>query len=67
MPKLSGVKLAELIRILRPGLPCLYMSGYSSAPILPERDQIKFGVFMPKPFTALELSTKVRDALNLRD
>jgi PAS domain S-box-containing protein len=65
MPKLSGIKLAEQVQILRPGLPCLYMSGYSSAAIAPEADLIKHGVFMQKPFSALELSTKVSEALNL--
>lgn len=63
MPGMNGRDLAEKIRASRPGIRHLYMSGYTgeAAPrrdLLEEEDQ-----FIAKPFTAADLSAKVRTAL----
>ncbi|MBN1424080.1 PAS domain S-box protein [Candidatus Fermentibacteria bacterium] len=63
MPQMTGKDLAERIMGTRPGLRCLYMSGYTADVIAP------FGVledgvrFMQKPFTLEDLARKVREAL----
>jgi len=61
MPGMSGRRLAELMRRRRPGLPVLYMSGYSDS--LREMDftvDRDFG-FIEKPFTAHRLLRQVHD------
>ena len=63
MPGMNGRELAERLLAMRPGLPVLFMSGYT--------DQSVFGAhalgpetpYLPKPFTADELLRRVRDAL----
>jgi signal transduction histidine kinase len=47
MPRLSGLELVPLLRELRPALPVVLMSGYSSADIDPLQLQIEF---LSKPF-----------------
>jgi CheY-like chemotaxis protein len=59
MPEMSGRRLAELLRERRPGLPVLYMSGYSNG-LLGTTHILDPGVeLLEKPFTAVELLTKV--------
>ena len=63
MPGMSGRRLAELLRRRHPGLPVLYMSGYSDR--LRETtsaDGEDFG-FIEKPFTAHGLLERVHDLL----
>jgi two-component system cell cycle sensor histidine kinase/response regulator CckA len=64
MPKMSGRELGEQIRVLRPGLKVLYMSGYTDDPIL-RIGIMEAGIpFLQKPFTADELARKVREVLD---
>jgi PAS domain S-box-containing protein len=59
MPEMSGRRLAELLWERRPGLPVLYMSGYSNG-LLGTTHVLDSGVaLLEKPFTAVELLTKV--------
>jgi CheY-like chemotaxis protein len=63
MPEMSGYRLAERLRILRPQTRVLYMSGYPDAgdrsiPLQPEPNLIQ------KPFTKEELLRAVREALD---
>ncbi len=55
MPGLSGAELARKVRVLRPGLPILIVSGYADveglAPDLPR---------LVKPFRVAELAERVR-------
>jgi CheY-like chemotaxis protein len=65
MPKMSGRELGERIRLQRPDLRILYMSGYTDDAILRQgvlEDRIPF---LPKPFTAEALARKVREALDI--
>jgi FixJ family two-component response regulator len=59
MPEMSGRQLADEIQQRRPGLPVLYMSGYSDGLIgsngLLEEDV----AFIEKPFTATQLLSRV--------
>lgn len=64
MPGMSGKDLADRLRKQQPQLKVLYMSGY------PAEEIGRLGVldddleFMAKPFSAEELLTKVRRALD---
>jgi two-component system cell cycle sensor histidine kinase/response regulator CckA len=65
MPEMSGTELAENIRVLRPNLPILFFSAYSDQEIL--RPVIARGVpYIAKPFTAIQLTKKIREVLDKR-
>ena len=59
MPGMSGRRLAELLRRRQPGLPVLFMSGYSDG----LRETEPFGDldigFIEKPFTAYGLLQRI--------
>ena len=62
MPGMNGIQLGERLQGLRPGLPCLYISGY------PLEVVTKEGLPTPtrlvqKPFTAEEFLGAIREAL----
>ncbi len=62
MPGISGYELGERIRAIQPGLPLLFMSGYTDSAVggrAPEG-----AGFLPKPFTPAALLGAVRDALD---
>jgi PAS domain S-box-containing protein len=64
MPEMHGRELAERVLGLRPGISCLYMSGYT-ADVIAHRGVLDEGVcFVGKPFTSAELAVKVREALD---
>ncbi|HCE42977.1 MAG TPA: PAS domain-containing sensor histidine kinase [Lentisphaeria bacterium] len=64
MPGMSGRDLKEKISLIRPGIRCLFMSGYT-ADIIAHDGILEEGVhFLEKPFTAEELSAKLREALS---
>ena len=65
MPHTSGAALAQRITQLRPGLPVLYMSGYSPAALdaSPGADQ-SASMHLQKPFTAQALLQAVSQALS---
>jgi len=63
MPEMNGRELAESLRLLRPGLRCLFMSGYT-ADVISQRGVLAEGVnFIQKPFSIMGLTTKVRGVL----
>ncbi|HWS36194.1 MAG TPA: ATP-binding protein [Actinoplanes sp.] len=63
MPEVTGPRLAELIRVERPGLPVLFMSGYSNG-LLGTTHILDDGIaFIEKPFTGRELLHRVADTL----
>jgi two-component system cell cycle sensor histidine kinase/response regulator CckA len=64
MPRMSGRALADHVAELRPGLPVLYMSGYSQDTPGPQRSSRDAAAFVPKPFTRTALLEKVHAALN---
>jgi PAS domain S-box-containing protein len=64
MPRMSGRQLAEQVRLVKPGVPVLFVSGYTDDAIIraPSRDQ---GVsFLQKPFTPVILARAVRELLD---
>jgi PAS domain S-box-containing protein len=64
MPGLSGRELHEQVRILRPGIRTLFLSGYSAGTLLPEHLGEPGLGFLQKPFTRAELLRKVREVLD---
>jgi len=64
MPKLNGRQLAERIRLLRPEVGVLYMSGYTDDMIL-NNGTLEVGAsFIQKPMMPDSLTRKVRDVLD---
>jgi PAS domain S-box-containing protein len=64
MPGMSGRALAERLTERRPGLRCLFISGYT-ADVIANRGVLDDGVdFLAKPFTRDELARKVRAILD---
>ncbi|MFA6567597.1 MAG: response regulator [Victivallales bacterium] len=64
MPKMSGRDLRDRISSGRPGINCLFVSGYT-ADVIAQNGVLDKGVhFLQKPFTAEALSAKLREALS---
>jgi DNA-binding NtrC family response regulator len=60
---IQGIQIAQRAARLRPGLPTLYMSGYSRDTI-EKAGRLEEGAdYLEKPFTAENLAQKVRDGL----
>jgi len=67
LPQMDGQELANRLREIRPGLPCLFMSGYTSD-IIAEHGVLEKGVhFIQKPFNLNDLAGKVRKALEVKN
>ena len=63
MPGMNGRELACQLGAERPGVPVLYMSGYSDRAIV-ERGVLDDGVeFLPKPFTPATVAARVQQVL----
>jgi PAS domain S-box-containing protein len=64
MPRMGGRELAGHLARLRPGLPVLFMSGYTNDEIM-RRGLLEPGApFLAKPFSPETLSAKVREVLD---
>jgi signal transduction histidine kinase/CheY-like chemotaxis protein len=61
MPEMNGAELARAIRLRRPNLPVLYMSGYVGPTLLEAADQQQI---LKKPFTIAELASKIEENLS---
>jgi signal transduction histidine kinase/ActR/RegA family two-component response regulator len=67
MPEMNGRELADKLRSVRPGLKCLFMSGYT-ANVIARHGIVDAGVdFIQKPFGIDELAEKVRKVLERPD
>ncbi len=65
MPLMNGRDLCHEIAALRPGIKCLYMSGYT-ADVIAHHGVLDEGVcFLQKPFSLETLAREVREALGL--
>ncbi len=63
MPEMNGRDLAERLIRIKPGMKCLFMSGYA-ADVIARRGVLDEGLhFIPKPFSVRELSETVRQIL----
>ena len=64
MPDMNGRDLWQRISALRPGIKCLFMSGYT-ANVIAHHGVLDEGVhFLQKPFSKKVLATKLREALH---
>jgi signal transduction histidine kinase/CheY-like chemotaxis protein len=64
MPGLSGRDVAEQLRVHRPGLKVLYMSGYTDDLVVRHGVMKAEDNFLQKPFRPLSLTQKVRQVLD---
>jgi CheY-like chemotaxis protein len=64
MPRMNGRQLAERIRLLRPEVRVLYMSGYTDDMILSNGTLAAGASFIQKPMMPDSLTRKVRDVLD---
>ena len=62
MPEMNGQELAAHLRVLLPGLPCLFMSGYSADLTAPGKPG-HLPRLLRKPFTCQELLHTIHDLL----
>ncbi|MBI5905017.1 MAG: DUF3365 domain-containing protein [Deltaproteobacteria bacterium] len=64
MPGMSGKELADRLQEARPGMKCLYMSGYT-ADVIAKRGILDEQVaFIQKPFRMRDLAMKLRKVLD---
>ena len=61
MPTMGGVELAEKFNAEFPGIPVLFMSGYTDQIM---RHWNALSAYIQKPFTLSDLLTQVRDLLD---
>jgi CheY-like chemotaxis protein len=66
MPRMSGLDLATRLAGLCPGLPIVFMSGYTEDPVPAGRIGQSPTTFIQKPFSLDLLASAVRKALDLR-
>jgi two-component system cell cycle sensor histidine kinase/response regulator CckA len=67
MPFMTGRELAVQLRSMRPGIKILFMSAFTSDSDVIENYGIQIvpgEPFLVKPFTAFDLSSKVRTLLD---
>jgi CheY-like chemotaxis protein len=64
LPQMSGRELAERLKVLRPDIRVLYMSGYTDDAILRHGVIGQETAFLQKPFTTASLTRKVREVLD---
>jgi signal transduction histidine kinase len=60
MPEMNGKELRQQIESIRPGIKCLFMSGYTADLISEQGDLADEEHFIQKPFTPKELAEKLR-------
>jgi signal transduction histidine kinase/ActR/RegA family two-component response regulator len=67
MPEMNGIELWERLRMERPALPALFLSGWASDAVV--RHGILDGQvpFLQKPFSSHQLGTKIREILDARN
>ena len=63
MPGENGRRVALQISRMRPGIAVIYMSGYSDHATLESVLSDSGAAFLQKPFTPVQLLTKIRDVL----
>jgi len=64
MPQMGGRVLAETLVVARPGIKVLYMSGYTDDAIVHHGTLDPGTHFIAKPFSAADLTRKVRKVLD---
>ncbi|MDH5640029.1 MAG: response regulator [Nitrospira sp.] len=64
MPGMSGTELAEHLRVIKPDLKFLFISGYSDDAGIRTEDSVS--AFLPKPFTPDTLARAIRELLDFQ-
>ncbi len=64
MPGMNGRELAERLGQRKPGLKCLFVSGYSTDIIANQGFLLEGVAFLQKPFSIRDLAMKVREILD---
>jgi len=64
MPHLGGVKAAEQIRRLSPGVPVLFATGYDREQAMTTSNRLPHSLVLTKPLSINKLSRSVRDLIN---
>lgn len=62
MPRMNGRELAEHIRRTMPSTRLIFMSGFTDDPMVNPIGDLP--VFLPKPFTPVALTNKIREVLD---
>jgi CheY-like chemotaxis protein len=63
MPEMNGMELYEILQERRPGMPVLYISGYTSDVVIHDGTLEEEVMFLKKPFTAEQFVERVNRAL----
>jgi PAS domain S-box-containing protein len=63
MPNMGGAMLAEQLRVERPGMKVLFVSGYAEHTVLRHGEIDVTNQFLQKPFALRSLAQKVREVL----
>jgi CheY-like chemotaxis protein len=63
LPGMNGKALSERLRLVRPKLKVIFMSGYPDEVICPRGIVGSSVAYLPKPFSPYSLAAKVRDVL----
>jgi two-component system cell cycle sensor histidine kinase/response regulator CckA len=61
-----GHEMVERLRVLRPGLPALYISGHTLEYLGDQGIRLPPAAFLEKPFSPSQLALKVRETLGAR-
>jgi CheY-like chemotaxis protein len=64
MPHLTGADLAMQIRKIRPDIPIILCTGYSSSINENKAKAMGINAFMAKPLTTRELAKRLREVLD---
>ena len=65
MPQLSGVDLVQRLKVVRPRLKVLFVSGYTDSTVVRHGMEASKANYLQKPFTPDSLSRKVRQLLDV--
>src|SRR6185503_1877519 len=61
-----GHEMVERLRVLRPGLPALFVSGHPLDYLVEQGIRISPEIFLEKPFSPSQLALKVKETLGSR-
>lgn len=64
MPEMSGRDFADWLHRTSPRTEVIFVSGYLEESLLPHDRRVPGTTFLPKPFTAGQLASKVREVLD---